>query len=92
MLYYVSKENLLGIPPKRHTFCSKAGVCGVGIFWSRFSDLEFFFLEILFPLVLVLLRLRHCESLSEGELLRNGDYAMLHGKYMSVDVSLLQKF
>lgn len=86
------KRNLLEISWTKHTFCSKAGVCGVGIFWSRFSDLEFFFLEILFPLVLMLLRLGHCESLSKGELLRNGDYAMLHRKYMSVHVSLLQKF
>lgn len=86
------KRNLLEVSWTRRTFCSKAGVCGVGVFWSRFSDLEFFFLEILFPLVLVLLRLRHCENLGKGKVLRYWSYAMLYEKYMSVDVSLLQKF
>jgi hypothetical protein len=41
------------------TSCGKAGICGVGIFWSRFSHFQLFFLEVLFPFVLVLVRLRH---------------------------------
>ena len=42
-----------------HTFCCKARICGVGIFRSCFSDLQLFLLEILLPLILVLVGLRH---------------------------------
>jgi hypothetical protein len=44
------------------TFGSKAGICGVGIFRSRFSNLQLFLLEVLFPLVLVLVRFGHLDD------------------------------
>lgn len=47
------------------TFGCKAGICGVGIFWSRFSDLQLFLLEILFPFVFVLVGFRHCDRSGE---------------------------
>lgn len=50
----------------RHTFCSKAGIRGVGVFWSRFSNLQLFLLEVLFPLILVLVGFRHRGSPKQG--------------------------
>ena len=47
------------------TFCGEAGICGVGIFWSRFSDFQLFLLEILLPLVLVLVRFGHLDRMVE---------------------------
>jgi hypothetical protein len=41
------------------TFGSKAGICGVGIFRSRFSNLQLLLFEVLLPLVLVLVGFGH---------------------------------
>jgi len=70
--YSLSAKILLSLidVQRLRTFGSKAGICGVGIFRSRFSNLQLLLLEVLFPLVLVLVGLCHLVKLAVCFLIR----------------------